>query len=212
MSDKEPVMFVQQADQMETVTNIILAGHIRNGRNDRMAPNRWNKLYLIPLSSMLLVSCSSEGPATRPVANKSAARTLGKDAIAAKKVATDNEKSSGQLKQIDPAPIPKSKPVIISQRDELSQNTPVCIYTIRYPGKIDHEIAWRGNQCKELSADFISVGALARTGALKKLDAQTQSELSEYHKTAVFYIEGEFTASIYPLNVAGVPHEVSVAD
>ncbi len=163
--------------------------------------------YFAPLCA-LTIGCGGPQyaePAPSEQRSTAAAKTAGAAVYEEENYAAGSQK-------IDLAPVSATKPKIVSTKDSLSQDTPVCIYTIRYPGHPDHEIAWRRNRCDELSASFLMRSDLERLGKIERLDKETLFELSEYHKLGVFYIEGEFTASIYPLNVAGVPHEVSVAD
>jgi hypothetical protein len=106
------------------------------------------------------------------------------------------------------APAPTSP----ASRDEMFRGAPSCIYTISYQERTDHEIRWKGNRCSDLSASFMSVSDLEKYEKLDDLNAAERSSLVKDHPQGVFYVEGEFTASIYPQDSMGMPHEISIAD
>ncbi len=128
-----------------------------------------------------------------------------------------------KLSAVEPVTAPQSKaatgpdariyvPKILASREEMFRGAPSCIYTISYQDKTDHEVRWEGNNCADLTTDFMSVSDLEKFGKLDSLDKDARSMLAEDHKQGVFYVEGEFTASIYPQDASGVPYELSVAD
>jgi hypothetical protein len=74
------------------------------------------------------------------------------------------------------------------------------------------ESDWRGNECGELLTDFLSVAELQKAGKLKRVTSATRNRLARNHSRGVFYVEGEFTASIYPEGPLGIPYEIAVGD
>jgi hypothetical protein len=162
---------------------------------------------------LLIIFCVSAASCADPaVPNKEADSSNYKDEPT-KSVASDKVSAKAMLTDLTSrASAPPDKPKIVSFRDEQSDGQPMCTYAIRYDNVSNHEISWSGNTCAELTADFMTIGELKSFDKLKRLDQETREQLTNYHQQGVFYIEGEFTASIYPLNASGVPHEVSVAD
>jgi hypothetical protein len=104
------------------------------------------------------------------------------------------------------------RPALLSLRDEIFENSSSCVFTIRYQPRTSHEVRWRGNECGELLTDFLSVAELQKAGKLKRVTSATRNRLAGNHSRGVFYVEGEFTASIYPEGPLGIPYEISVGD
>jgi hypothetical protein len=113
---------------------------------------------------------------------------------------------------VDPDPVTTDKPLVVSREDIKVQGGPACVFTIRYPGKIDHEVTWSNEPCSAVTVEFLNVGALKKFNKLVKLSAEAMEDVKRHDPTGVFYVESQFTASIFPLNVAGVPYELPVAD
>jgi hypothetical protein len=113
-----------------------------------------------------------------------------------------------------PAEFPSAsfKPAIIASRDEMFRGAPSCIYTISPQERTDHEVRWTGNRCSDLAASFMSISDLEKYQKLDEMNEAERSSLAKEHPQGVFYVEGEFTASIYPQDPLGLPHEISVAD
>jgi len=114
--------------------------------------------------------------------------------------------------QIDPPPVPAERATVVSREDITVDGKPACAFTIRYPGAVDQPVTWNGDRCGSIAARFISREELGRAGQLDDLPASAREDLNRAVNQPVFSIEGEFTASIYPLNVAGVIYEVPIAD
>jgi hypothetical protein len=160
--------------------------------------------------------------ATTAACREPDAQANGSDSGPAKQtelVATKPTKSPA----VEPVTPPQSKaasgpdarvdvPKILASREEMFRGAPSCIYTISYQDKTDHEVRWKGNNCADLKTDFMPVSDLEKFGKLDSLDKDARTILAKDHKQGVFYVEGEFTASIYPQDASGVPYEISVAD
>lgn len=127
--------------------------------------------------------------------------------------ATDVKSAPDTLQQkVDPIPSLADKPSIVSKEDVKVGTEPACVFTIRYPKSIDHEVTWRKEACSAVTARFIPVAELEKAGQLKDLATEALGDIQRAKATGVFYVESTFTASVFPLNVAGVPVEVSIAD
>jgi hypothetical protein len=135
--------------------------------------------------------------------------------VAAAETASEPKAKLNSTKEIASPPTTSDqseKPTVISSRDETFRDAPSCIYTISYAPQTSHEVRWKGNICAELSTDFMSVSDLEKFGKLEELSNEARQALAKNHKQGVFYVEGEFTASIYPQDNSGIPYEMSVAD
>jgi hypothetical protein len=181
-------MFFHKAGKMEIITNIIVAA----------------------LISTTAISCSD--PAATGV--NAPAKSTSKAEIVEAEPQAEPEAKLDSAEKMAPLPVKTETqgPKVISFRDEMFRDAPSCIYTISYQPKTDHEVRWKGNSCADLSTDFMSVTDLEKYGKLDSLNKQARLELAENHQQGVFYVEGEFTASIYPQDNLGIPHEVSIAD
>jgi hypothetical protein len=127
--------------------------------------------------------------------------------------ATDINSTPDKFQQnVDPAPIAAEKAVIVSKEDVKIGNDPTCIFTIRYPDSIDHEVTSPKETCSAVTARFIPVAELEKAGQLEDLSAEDLEDVMRMKASGIFYVESSFTASAFPLNVAGVPVEVSLAD
>jgi hypothetical protein len=182
------MMFIQQAGKMEIITNIIVAA----------------------LISKMTINCSE--PTTKSA--NSPAKIKSKAEIVKADPQAEPEAKRSIDDKIAPLAIKTEKqgPKVISFRDEMFRDAPSSIYTISYQPRTDHEVRWKGNSCADLSTDFMSVDNLVKYGKLESLNKEARLELAKNHKQGVFYVEGEFTASIDPQDKLGIPHEVSVAD
>lgn len=114
-------------------------------------------------------------------------------------------------KRIDPPPSDVAHPEVVERSDVQVNGEPACGFTVRYKGAVDQPVTWNKETCAALTTRFLSFDALGRLGKLDRLPPDTLSDLKA-SKQPVFYVEGEFTASIYPLNSAGRVYEVPVAD
>jgi hypothetical protein len=113
---------------------------------------------------------------------------------------------------VDPIPVPTAKPMVISNEDIKVQGQPACAFTIRYPEKTDQEVTWAKEPCSAVTTDFLTIDALKKLGKLDRLSGEALEDVKRHGTTGVFYVESQFTASIFPLNVAGIAYELPIAD
>ena len=109
-------------------------------------------------------------------------------------------------------PIATTRGSIVSKNNIKVNGEPACDFVIRYPEAIDQELTWNRETCEDITARFVSIDELRRAGQVGDLAEEAKIDLERLPGGRVFYIESKFTASIYPLNVAGVVYEVPLAD
>jgi hypothetical protein len=114
--------------------------------------------------------------------------------------------------KIDPDPVPTNVAMVVSKSDIKVDGKPACDFVIRYPNTIDQNVTWNGEGCDAIEPGMISVDELKKAGQFEGLAEEAKEDLIRNPGKKIFYIESEFTASVYPLNVAGVVYEVPIAD
>lgn len=114
--------------------------------------------------------------------------------------------------QIDPAPAEVASPEIVERDDISVDGEAACAFTVRYRGAVDQPVTWNGEPCAAVTARFMSLGDLRELGKADRLSAEALADIGRAPGQPVFYVEGAFTASVYPLNSAGRVYEVPVAD
>lgn len=114
--------------------------------------------------------------------------------------------------QIDPEPAPTEVPLIVSKSDVTSGDYPACAFTIRYPGHVDQDVTWAKERCADIETRFLNGADIKALGLLDKLNGEAREDVERLSRAGVFYVESRFTASLFPLNVAGVAYEVPVRD
>ncbi len=163
---------------------------------------------MVALFSNLAAACSKPDTTNYNQNNADAPQSE----VAAFEPAIEETEKPKVSQEIATPPEQSGKPKVLSSRDEVYQDAPSCIYTISYQPRTDHEVRWKGNKCSDLAASFMTVAQLDKYEKLEKLDDPARAALIKNNKQGVFYVEGEFTASIYPQDDMGIPRELSVAD
>lgn len=82
---------------------------------------------------------------------------------------------------------------------------------MRYPGHIDQEATWTGEPCDVPDISIIDAARLREVGQLDDLDEEARIDI-EAMTAGVLVVESQFSASAFPLNVAGRIYEVPYAD
>jgi hypothetical protein len=154
-------------------------------------------LRLLPFA-LLLPACDG-GTAPAPV-----------PAELAQTAVTPPLTDGGVSDQTDPRP-PGSATEIVSSETIFVQSEPACLFTVRYPGAGDQEVTWNGEGCDAIRGAIVTPDLLADGGQLADLPPEARRDM-ERMTSGVFVVEGEFTASAYPLNVADRIYEVPYAD
>ncbi len=116
------------------------------------------------------------------------------------------------LQTIDPAPENAEKSRVAEKEEIIVEGRPACAFSVQYQNTLPQPVTWRGEPCSALTAEFMSGKRLAELGKMDRLSAEALADVERSPAPGVFYVEGEFSASVYPLNVAGRIYEVPVAD
>ena len=147
--------------------------------------------------ALLLAACQQQRPAPAP--DNGAAPTPQAKAQASPP-ASNAASLPGPL-TIDPEPSPGDEPTIVARETISVNGKPACTATVRYVGAQDQPVTWNGEDCAQTTALFISANLaeevrddIARSGGV------------------VFYVEGQFSSAIYPLNSAKQIYTVPLAD
>jgi hypothetical protein len=158
-------------------------------------------LMLLPVNA----GCQAETAKNGTAAKES------EDRLAANEAVTEVKETAAVgtgMTKIDPDPVATTRGSIVSKNNIKVNGEPACDFVIRYP----EELTWNRETCEDITARFVSVDELRRAGQVGDLAEEAKIDLERSPDGRVFYIESKFTASIYPLNVAGVVYEVPLAD
>lgn len=89
---------------------------------------------------------------------------------------------------------------------------PGCFITFAYRGYAPETLIWDGEPCSALTAQFGDQTFLKAHGNWDRLDPSQQADVAKAPEGEVFYVEGQFTASIYPIGLNRLTYEVAVSD
>jgi hypothetical protein len=132
--------------------------------------------------------------------------------IANNRALKGGQADAGANDKIDSDPVPTQTAIIVSKTDITVEGKPACDFVIRYPDTIDQNVTWNGEGCKTVATRFLTADDLKSFGQFDDLGEEAKEDILRNPGKRTFYIESEFTASAFPLNVAGVIYEVPVAD
>lgn len=169
-------------------------------------PDRYGAIMTLPrclLPAMLLLSACGGEAADPPMP----AEPMAIGAAAA----TPTLQGTDVTAQIDPDPVPATAAEIVSRESIQVQGEPACLFTLRYPGQIDQEVTWNGENCEAVTGAIVKPIQLAEAGQLADLPQEARLDI-ERMSNGVFVAESNFTAAAYPLNVAGRIYKVPYAD
>ncbi len=111
----------------------------------------------------------------------------------------------------DPAPPPAAEPAITERESISVAGQRACALTVVYSGKTAQPVTWNGEDCGQITTAFADEKRLRSLDQWGELSEETRGDIARTGGK-VLYIEGQATASIYPLNVAGRIYHVPVAD
>ncbi len=106
---------------------------------------------------------------------------------------------------------PATEPMLVAQRDVVIDGKPGCSFTVRYVGAVDQPAAWEGEGCAGLTAMVLDTGKLHSLGKYARMSPGAHEDIART-EGKVFYVEGQFSAAVFPLNGAGVVYRVYVGD
>jgi hypothetical protein len=121
-------------------------------------------------------------------------------------------RTSTHHRWIDPDPVPADRSTVVAREDISVNGEPACSITVRYAGRLDQDVTWNGEPCSEVAIGFMTLAELEKIGQADDLDEETRDDLGRLAGGRALYVEGRFASAIYPLNVAGFPREVWLAD
>ncbi|PTQ60089.1 hypothetical protein C8J45_11340 [Sphingomonas sp. PP-CE-3G-477] len=116
-----------------------------------------------------------------------------------------------------PAPAPRSSTEhtaskVLSKHDRtLSDGAQVCDVDFVYAGREPEDVFWE-EPCASVTARMVSRSALDALGRWGRLDQYQRRFVADMPGGQVLYVEGNFSASIYPVDETGTSIEVAVAD
>jgi hypothetical protein len=161
---------------------------------------RWQRSGALAL---LLAACQQQRPAPAP--DNGAAPPS--QATAAASPATSN----AEPLTIDPEPSAGNEPTIVARETISVNGKPACTATVRYVGAQDQPVTWNGEDCAQTTALFISEGKLRELQRFDGLAEEVRDDIAR-SGGVVFYVEGQFSSAIYPLNSAKQIYTVPLAD
>lgn len=91
-------------------------------------------------------------------------------------------------------------------------NGPGCYITFTYRGHAPETLIWDKEPCSALTAEFADRAVLEAYDNWNRLDPEQQKDVAQAPDGEVLYVEGEFTASIYPIGLNQLTYEVAVSD
>jgi hypothetical protein len=157
--------------------------------------------------ALLLAACQQQRPAPAP--DNGAAPTP--QAKAQASPPASNAASLPEPLMIDPEPSAGNEPTIVARETTSVNGKPACTATVRYVGAQDQPVTWNGEDCAQTTALFISEGKLRELQRFDGLAEEVRDDIAR-SSGVVFYVEGQFSSAIYPLNSAKQIYTVPLAD
>jgi len=116
-----------------------------------------------------------------------------------------------------PAPAPSSDANqtasrVIGKHDRtLADGKRACDVDFVYAGREQEDVFWH-EPCDKVTAKMVTQSDLEASGRWDRLDSFQQKFVEQMPGGQVLYIEGAFSASVYPVDETGTSIEVAVAD
>lgn len=101
---------------------------------------------------------------------------------------------------------------IIAKKDIILKGKPSCKIDFAYPGYEPEDLLWDGEACSAVTAEMMDQAGLEKLGKWERLDAFEKKHITDMPGGKVLYVEGAFTASVYPVGTTRMSYEVPVAD
>lgn len=146
----------------------------------------------LPLLALCLAACSPEGNATPPASEEAVAATPAKAAPALAKPAAEGSR-------------------VIGKKDFALRGKPACEVDFVYAGRAPENLFWE-EPCDAVTAKLMDRKELEALGRWGRLDDYAQKFVAALPGGRVLYVEGSFSASVYPVGTTGDTYEVPVAD
>lgn len=116
-----------------------------------------------------------------------------------------------------PAPVPPSDAIqtasrVIAKHDRTNADGKrACEIDFVYAGREQEDVFWH-EPCDKVIAKMVKQNDLETSGRWNRLNSFQQKLVGEMPGGQVLYIEGSFSASVYPVDETGTSIEVAVAD
>ena len=101
---------------------------------------------------------------------------------------------------------------IVGKADVTVRGKPSCKIDFVYVGFDQEDLFWDGETCAAVTARMVDQTELERLGKWQRLDDFERRHVNQLPGGKVLYVEGAFTASIYPVGTTRLSYEASVAD
>ncbi|PXA95873.1 hypothetical protein DMC47_18940 [Nostoc sp. 3335mG] len=182
------------------------------------------------LASLAISGCSGSPPSANESAaaavaaptSSSGARTdptpqpVAADAVEAGAAGSPEQNSSDLLAYGASAAPPRQSDAsrvskFLGKAPGKSASGPSCRIDYVYAGYEPQSEVWR-EACDKVTAGMIGRDRLEELGWWDKLDDVARKFIGDMPEGKVLYIEGEFSASVYPIGVSGHVSEIEVAD
>lgn len=135
--------------------------------------------------------------------------TVLNDPKATKPLEAASNADSAPTKPEEPA---HAKSTIIGKVDVVAAGRSACKIDFAYAGFEPEDLYWDDETCANVQASLVDQAELRRLGKWQRLDEFEQRNVNAMPGGKVLYVEGKFTASIYPVGTTRLSYEVSVAD
>lgn len=162
---------------------------------------------MLALSLSLAMGCSGEAmPPDRDAGAASASPAAVTPAAPSPASASP---AAAATATVEPGEATESK--ILGEEDITLRGKPACKIGFAYAGYEPDGVIWE-EKCADVSADLVDRAFLQKYNKWERLDEFDRKFIQELPGGKVAYVEGSFTASIYPVGTDRKSYEVSVAD
>ncbi|MCK0128672.1 hypothetical protein [Erythrobacter sp. F6033] len=160
----------------------------------------------IPAALLVLTAaCSNQPEASAPRADEDTAAATSDPPLAQSSI-IDPADDAGPSEAI------ATETAISSKKDMKQGDKPACMIEFAYEGYNPETLIWEGETCDNVKASLLDPKGLKSLGKWDRLDEFAQGHVEKLPDDKVLYVEGEFTASIYPVGTTRESYEVTVAD
>jgi len=176
--------------------------------------NRLSVACLVPLLLLAQGACSP--PESVTASNLTSSDVLPKanpEAVTPSPINDANDPHSTGA----PVPVPSSDAIqtasrVIAKHDRtIADGKRACDIDFVYAGREQEDVFWH-EPCDKVTAKMVRQSDLETSGRWNRLDSFQQKFVEELPGGQVLYIEGSFSASVYPIDETGTSIEVAVAD
>ena len=101
---------------------------------------------------------------------------------------------------------------VTGKRDIMQDGKPACFIDFSYEGYVPETLIWEGEKCDTIQVKLINPDELGKLGKWERLDDFAQKHVRTLTQGEVLYVEGKFTASVFPVGTTGQSYEVVIAD